>query len=49
MKEEVATRAKFYEQLESSIYELERDNTQLTRKHEIDKKRIQRYVFEMHG
>jgi len=43
MKEESASRAKIYEQLESSICELERTNSQLSRKHEVDKKRIQRY------
>jgi hypothetical protein len=43
MKEESASRAKIYEQLESSICELERTNSQLGRKHEVDKKRIQRY------
>ena len=42
MKEESVTRAKFYEQLESTIFELERTNTQLTRKHDSDKKRIRR-------
>ncbi|CAG7831338.1 unnamed protein product [Allacma fusca] len=41
MKEENVTRAKFYEQLEATVFELERTNTTLTRKHDSDRKRIQ--------
>ena len=41
MKEETVSRSKFYEQLESTIFELERTNNQLSRKHQVDKKRIQ--------
>ncbi|XP_021965370.1 uncharacterized protein DDB_G0283357 isoform X2 [Folsomia candida] len=41
MKEESANRSKIYENLESSICELEKTNSQLSRKHEVDKKRIQ--------
>ena len=44
MKEESLNRSKFYDQLETSVIELERSNTQLSRKHEVDKKRIQRYA-----
>lgn len=42
MKEQSENRAKFYEQLEQTIIELERTNTHLSRENEIDKKRIQR-------
>jgi len=41
MKEESLSRTKVYEQLESSLCETERNNSDLSRKHELDKKRMQ--------